>query len=84
MLVMYRFFALLLAGLLAVPLIAQAQQSPLTVQKIMQDPGTWVGSWPSGPFWSEDGQTLYFRWNPQGAFPSDSLYKVSRAGGEPT
>ena len=80
---MNRLFTLLLAGLLAVPLLAQAQQSTLTVQKIMQDPGTWVGSWPSSPFWSEDGQTLYFRWNPMGQFPSDSLFKVARTGGEP-
>ncbi|MFQ5570460.1 MAG: prolyl oligopeptidase family serine peptidase [Rhodothermales bacterium] len=72
---------LLMAGLIGAP--ALAQQSPLTVQKIMQDPDTWIGSWPSQPYWSEDGQTLYFRWNPQGQFPSDSLYKVPRTGGEP-
>ncbi len=62
---------------------AQAQQAPLTVQQIMQDPKTWIGDWPSPPFWSEDGQTLYFRWNPKGAFPGDSLYRVPREGGEP-
>lgn len=62
---------------------ASAQQSPLTVQKIMQDPDTWIGGWPSSAFWSEDGQTLYFRWNPKGAFPSDSLYMVPRSGGDP-
>ena len=60
-----------------------AQESALTVDKIMQDPDTWVGAWPRAPFWSEDGQTLYFRWNPMGAFVSDSLFKVSRSGGEP-
>ena len=80
---MNRLLTLLLAGLLATPLLAQAQHSTLTVQKIMQDPDTWVGSWPSSPFWSEDGQTLYFRWNPMGQFPSDSLFKVARTGGEP-
>lgn len=63
--------------------LAQAQESPLTVQKIMQDPDTWIGASPSQPFWSEDGQTLYFAWNPQGQFPSDSLFKVARTGGEP-
>lgn len=41
------------------------QQSELTVQKIMQDPKSWVGTSPSNPFWSEDGQTLYFNWNPE-------------------
>ncbi len=49
----------------------------------MQDPTTWVGAWPSVPFWSEDGETLYFRWNPMGEFAADSLFKVSRAGGKP-
>ncbi|MCH8960090.1 MAG: prolyl oligopeptidase family serine peptidase [Bacteroidetes bacterium] len=75
-------FLVMLACCVTVSL-AQAQESPLTVQKIMQDPDTWVGSSPSQPFWSEDGQTLYFRWNPQGQFPSDSLYKVAGEGGEP-
>ncbi|MEM1093583.1 MAG: prolyl oligopeptidase family serine peptidase [Bacteroidota bacterium] len=67
--------------LLALPV--HAQDSPLTVAKIMQDPATWVGDWPSQPFWSEDGQTLYFNWNPQGQFPSDSLFKVPKSGGDP-
>ena len=62
---------------------AAAQESSLTVETIMQDPDTYIGSWPSAPFWSEDGETLYFRWNPMGAFPDDSLYSVSRRGGEP-
>ncbi|GAB5521339.1 MAG: prolyl oligopeptidase family serine peptidase [Rhodothermales bacterium] len=62
---------------------AQAQESSLTVAKIMQDPATWVGDWPSQPFWSEDGQTLYFNWNPQGQFPSDSLFMVPKSGGDP-
>ena len=83
-LVMNRLLVLLLTGMVVVPLVAQAQESPLTVQQIMQDPDTWVGSSPSQPFWSEDGQTLYFRWNPQGQFPSDSLFKVAREGGEPS
>ena len=57
-----------------------AQTSPLSVKKIMQDPKTWIGSSPSNPFWSEDGKTLYFNWNPE-ANPGDSLYKVSANGG---
>ncbi len=75
---------ILLLGLglfLCGPLLAQ--QSQLSVDKIMQDPDTWIGSWPGMPFWSEDGQVLYFRWNPQGVFPADSLFKVDRDGGEP-
>ncbi len=77
-------FSLMMIACCLLAAAVQAQQSPLTVQKIMQDPGTWIGASPSTPFWSEDGQTLYFRWNPQGAFPSDSLFMVARSGGEPT
>lgn len=58
-------------------------QPALTVERIMQDPDEWIGAWPSGPHWSEDGQTLYFYWNPQGRFTADSLYKVPREGGQP-
>ena len=72
---------LLALGLMASPLLAQ--QSTLTVDKIMQDPDTWIGSWPRAPVWSEDGQTLYFRWNPMGAYAADSLFMVPRNGGEP-
>ncbi len=77
-----RQLSLLVVGLvLTGPLYAQ--RSALTVDKIMQDPDTWIGSWPGVPFWSEDGETLYFRWNPMGAFPGDSLFMVPRSGGEP-
>ena len=62
--------------LLAFP--ASAQESELSVATIMQDPATYIGDWPSMPYWSEDGQTLYFRWNPMGAFESDSLFKITR------
>ncbi|NNE70517.1 MAG: S9 family peptidase [Rhodothermales bacterium] len=72
--------ALLIAG--ATTPSATAQTSELSVQKIMQDPATWVGSQPAGFQWSEDGDWLYFRWNPQGAFASDSLFKVPANGGD--
>ena len=49
----------------------------------MQEPETWVGDWPENARWHENGQALYFDWNPEGQFPSDSLYKVSRSGSEP-
>jgi dipeptidyl aminopeptidase/acylaminoacyl peptidase len=62
--------------LLAFP--ASAQESELSVATIMQDPATYIGDWPSMPYWSEDGQTLYFNWNPMGAFESDSLFKITR------
>ncbi len=62
--------------LLALPTFAQ--ESELSVATIMQDPATYIGDWPSMPYWSEDGQTLYFNWNPMGAFESDSLFKITR------
>ena len=38
-----------------------AQESALSVDKIMQDPDSWIESWPGGPFWSQDGQMLAAR-----------------------
>lgn len=72
-------FFLLLAGILS----ATAQDKPvLTVNKIMQDPKIWMGTSPFNPFWSEDGTTLYFSWNPE-ANPGDSLYKTTSNGTAP-
>ncbi len=76
----FAFMAVLAAG--AAP--AWGQPASLTVQQIMQDPDSWVGGWPSQPFWSENGERLYFSWNPQGQFADDSLFVVPRTGGEPT
>ena len=60
----------------------QAQRiDQLTVEKIMRDP-KWIGSSPSNAQWSNDGQTLYFNWNPE-VNPGDSLYKVAVTGGQP-
>ncbi|MGV3559316.1 prolyl oligopeptidase family serine peptidase [Larkinella arboricola] len=53
--------------------------SPLTVEKIMQDPKGWIGTSPSDIFWSEDSKILYFNWNPARA-KSDSLYKIALTG----
>ncbi len=67
--------------------LAQTQpaisQSDLTVQKIMQDPSTWIGDWPQNAYWTDAGKTLYFYWNPAGAFPGDSLYSVSFTDTQP-
>lgn len=52
--------------------IAEAQ---LTVEKIMQDP-SWIGSSPSSPQWSANGQQIFFQWNPQKE-KADSLYVCS-------
>lgn len=53
----------------------------LSVQKIMQDP-KWIGSSPSGVFWSPDSKKLFFNWNPD-ASPSDSLYGTPAAAVHP-
>lgn len=53
----------------------------LTVEKIMRDP-KWMGTSPSGTFWSQDGSILYFLWNPEKAV-SDSLYYITPADKTP-
>ena len=53
--------------------LAYAQE--LTVQKIMQDP-KWIGTSPSGIFWSPDSRQIHFAWNPDGNI-SDSAYSAS-------
>ncbi|MBC7921196.1 MAG: prolyl oligopeptidase family serine peptidase [Ferruginibacter sp.] len=55
---------------------AHAQNlAPLTVEKIMRDPAQWIGTSPSDVQWSEDSQTVYFKWNPD-RNRTDSLYAV--------
>ncbi len=69
-------YLFILFFLIAPLYLSQAQQlGPLTVEKIMRDP-KWIGTQPSGINWSQDSQSLYFSWNPEGN-PSDSLYKIS-------
>ncbi|WP_103028801.1 prolyl oligopeptidase family serine peptidase [Salinibacter altiplanensis] len=85
---MSRFTAFLVPLLVLLsPLSVQGQPaertSALTVEQIMQEPETWIGDWPTNARWHESGEALYFDWNPEGDFPSDSLYKVSRGGGAP-
>lgn len=56
---------------------ARAQPlSPLTVEKIMKDPGKLIGSVPSNLFWAEDSRSVFFSWNPD-RNKSDSLYLYS-------
>lgn len=62
---------------------ALAQKPTLSVEKIMQGPTDWVGSWPSQPFWSERGDSVYFYWNPNGIADSDSLYAVTAENTSP-
>src|ERR1700693_553070 len=54
---------------------AQQKSDKLAVEKIMRDP-KWIGTSPSNVKWSDDGQHLYFNWNPDHA-PADSVYSIS-------
>ena len=49
--------------------------SSLQIKDIMQG-DDFVGHRPSSAYWTTDGKTLYFDWNPDGAL-SDSLYAYS-------
>ncbi len=62
-------------------LLCEAQTTTLTVPQIMRDP-KWIGTSPSNPFWSPDGQVLYFNWNPEKA-SNDSLYALPMDGATP-
>ena len=65
-----------LISLLFISFVTTAQNlEKLTVQKIMRDP-KWIGSSPSNLQWSNDGQYLYFNWNPD-KLPADSLYYIT-------
>lgn len=68
---------------LFIPFISftQPKLDKLTVDKIMRDP-KWMGTSPSNPFWSADGKTLFFSWNPDNA-PSDSLYFITKENKKP-
>lgn len=67
--------AFVLSLVITISAFSQAKFEQLSVEKIMRDP-KWIGSSPSSPFWSNDGQLLYFMWNPDKA-PADSLYYIS-------
>lgn len=63
------------------PQVNKPSRGWLTVDTLMRDP-KWMGTSPSGIFWSEDGQYVYFNWRQKGD-EDDSLYVVSAKGGMP-
>ncbi len=75
-------FIIALLGFLSLAQDRPPAKPALTVDWIMRDP-KWMGNLPGEPYWSEDGRTVYFMWNPINT-DADSLYQVSRRGGEPT
>ncbi len=67
--------------MLGLPTVSPAKnQSKLTIPKIMQGE-KFVGSLPSGQYWSEDDKYIYFDWN-QEFNDADSMYGVSANGGK--
>ena len=54
----------------------------LTLETIAKDTAEWIGAPPSQVRWAEDGESLYFLWNPDAADVAE-LYVVDRDGGEP-
>ncbi|MCF6332887.1 MAG: prolyl oligopeptidase family serine peptidase [Draconibacterium sp.] len=56
--------------------IQQNNKSKLTIEQIMQNPDKWIGTSPSGIFWDEKGENIYFDWNPEMDTLS-SLYSYS-------
>lgn len=74
---MYKKFVFLL--FLGLSSVAFAQhQSSLSVEKIMQDP-KWMGTAPSGVFWDQNSQHIYFNWNPE-EVDLPSLYRIPVTG----
>ncbi|MFC5623730.1 S9 family peptidase [Algoriphagus winogradskyi] len=68
---------LLSLALLCIVFLQAHAQSTLSVDYIMRDP-KWMGTFPSSASWSDDSQTIYFRYN-QANDPADSLYKLTLA-----
>ena len=70
---------ILLLMLIPCTLFAQIQrnnQSLLSIEQIMQEPDKWVGSLPENSYWGEQGENIYFNWNPEQDTLS-SLYSYS-------
>jgi dipeptidyl aminopeptidase/acylaminoacyl peptidase len=73
---------LLLAGLAAftaLPALAAAPAAPLDLETIMANPD-WIGQAVESPYWSADGQAIYYRLKRDGSAVRD-LYRVDPASG---
>ena len=71
----YFFYITLSILSLSTVMAQKGNSSTLKIKDIMQG-DDFVGHLPSSPYWSTNGSTLYFDWNPDGAL-SDSLYAYS-------
>jgi hypothetical protein len=45
--------------------IQKNNKSDLTIEKIMQDPKTWIGTSPDNIVWGEQNDRVFFDWNPE-------------------
>lgn len=82
--IVFYFLLCFVTGLNVAKLNAQKlpeNKSKLAISTIMQG-GTWIGQSPENMFWSDDGSTLYFDWNPDNELLS-SLYKITRDNQKP-
>ncbi|MBP1474883.1 S9 family peptidase [Frateuria sp. MAH-13] len=73
---------LLLAGLAAftaLPALAAAPAAPLDLETIMANPD-WIGQAVESPYWSADGQSIYYQLKRDGS-PVRDLYRVDPATG---
>jgi len=73
---------LLLAGLAAftaLPALAASPAAPLDLETIMANPD-WIGQAVESPYWSADGQAIYYRLKRDGSNVRD-LYRVDPATG---
>ena len=62
--------------------LSPAAQSSLTIPEIMQGE-KFVGTSPSGIYWSPDSKQIYFNWNPEANELAD-LYQTDVSGSTPT
>jgi len=78
---MLKIFAFVFLFSFVTVCLAQQKLDKLTVENIMRDP-KWIGTSPSNVYWSADGNSLYFNWNPDKS-PSDSVYFITLTNHSP-
>ncbi|UGB38137.1 S9 family peptidase [Frateuria soli] len=76
---MRRLFLAGLAALTALPALATTAAAPLDLETIMANPD-WIGQAVESPYWSADGQAIYYQLKRDGSEVRD-LYRVDPATG---
>jgi dipeptidyl aminopeptidase/acylaminoacyl peptidase len=76
---MRRYLLAGLAALAALPALAASPAHPLDMETIMAHPD-WIGQAVESPYWSVDGQAIYYRLKRDGSEVRD-LYRVDPASG---